>query len=879
MVTTRARRRASSPTVQRAREAASDNAKQLLKDWASLTFVTDHQRLVGPVTLTSLNWVFVAAIVAASYFTTGYGSELSLAAGTWLAVTAARANHVQRQRRKQLRSVFDTVAPHAKLPAGTAANPTKPASHIQRVRWVGSRVSRFTLTINSAARAASAPLLRSEVETDIENIPHALTKSGGEWIFDWKKNNVTATAVPANDARVGRKATARRITALVRQIFGVRDAGIQGWTVEVDNWEGGDDDEYPKLVAVRCASQDLTDPALRDRVERHFERAISTPGEWLFTWDASASTMKAESIDPASLEAQRKRIQRRLSDDMNSLVTRPGKDPIIVEVVEWIADDQPLPRDLHVTFGTLALDDPRKIDHVEDGFDQAVNNRWPHARALFAWQHGATTELDITLVANDDPEALQRAALTRFRNVTQSKFGNAKNAVTTEVLDWQDSLSDAGTALPQRARVNFGTVDVTKRDTKDAFQDHWDSIDANNDWHYDWNAAEGYVEMTAVPKLPDAVAFPNQGTDERTTINDLLREGKVFLGWQKGGGSFFWDLNQVAHALIGGSTGAGKSVLLDTILLGILENRDLMEVVVCDLKLTDFPWVREYPNVISFAGVPEAAIAAVADTKSEMHRRQKLCNKRGVKNIRQLRKLYAEHPEFEHEDGPCPRRRFFFFDEIGEFLAKSKDKDLEEMLDVARSDIESIGRLARAFEINIVAAAQKPEAAVVSTQLKLMMQCRVCVGPVDEYTSKQILETSHGTRFPPAAPKGRAWAWTSASGFHLIQVPYLPSTTEPAPWDPTLTIEGSRERLANNLKADGWYRIFEPNADGGQDARWVKLDDEGPKLPDSAAEQRTMPGELSDDAGDDYLRELSPDGDVAEEIPFDPMDDPPWDED
>jgi hypothetical protein len=871
--------------VQRARQAAGDSAKQLFKDWAALTFVTDHQRLIGPITPTILNWTFLTALIAAAYFTTGHTSSLAIAAGAWLFLTAARANHIQRQRRKQIGTIFDTVAPRAKLSAGTAANPTNPAHHIQRIRWgAGSRPTRFTLPINSAARAATAPLLRSEVEADIENIPHALTKSGGEWLFEWNKNRVTATAAPADDPRVAQKAQTRRITALVRQIFGVRDNALQGWTIDIGRWEPtADSDEHPTIIAVRCSDQDLTDLAYRDTVERHFERAIPTPGEWLFTWDASASTMKAESIDPKSLEAQRKRIQRRLSDDMNSLVPRQGKDPIVVEVSEWIADDQALPRSLHVTFGTLALDDPRKIDHLEDGFDQAVNNRWPTARALFGWIHGATTELDITLVAHDDPEALQRAALTRFRNVTQSKFGNAKNPVTTEVLDWQESLSPNGTALPQKARVNFGTVDVTKPDTKDAFQDHWDSIDDNNDWHYQWNTPQGYVEMTAVPTLATAIPFPNSSDEQHDELVRHFRQGRIILGPKKGGGWFMWNLNKVPHGLIGGRTGSGKSVLLDNILYLILLNRDMSSIVVCDPKMTDFTWTREYPNVIRFAAGVEEICTAIDLVYAEMQRRQRLLNRRGVRNIGYLRDLYAEHPEYLAEDGgKVPERIFLLFDEIANFLGASSNKDLEELKDDARTKLESIGQLARAMEINMIVAAQKPEAKYVSTQLKQMMELRVCVGPVDEYTSRQILESTHGTRFGEGTPKGRAWASTSEQGHQVVQVPYLPSATEPAPWDPSITIEGSRERLAADLSAHGWHRILVPNADGGQDGRWTRIDDtpaDGPSTSEDDPDSATIPQDLPDDAADVYLNDPVTNVRVPVEIPFDPMDEPPWDTD
>lgn len=898
------RRRQASPTAQRMKSATGRHSRRITADWLTLTFGQDRQKIIGPITPTILNWAFIAGYAGYIYLA-GFSLNALAVLGCWLAATLIRAAYIQSRRRKCIAQIFTTIAPVAKLPAGTATNPADPTQHLRRIRWgARSLPERFTVTLNSAAPAANAPLLRVGVEATIENLPHALSKAGGQWLFTWDRATVTAAAVAGNSPQLTRKAYTRRVTALIQQIFRVpaTPTGAAGWDVAITGWDtavavDGSPAEYPTAITVQCADRDLSDPAVRDSAERQIERAIPVPGEWLFSWDPATSRLLVEHADKDSLPAQRKRTQRRLSDDMNSLVPTRGKDPVVLDVAEWVNDDHDLPRMLHVNFGTLALDDPRVRDQIEDRFDSAIANRWQTARALFSWQHAAVTELDIMLVPSTDPRALRRAALTRFRNVTNAKFGSARNPVTTEVIEWQQNPSAGGIALPQVARVIFGTVDVTKADTKDAFQDHWDSIDDNMDWHYDWNTAEGFVEMRAVPKLSDGIEYPAEDSAERVKINALFRDGKVFIGHKKGGGWFVWDLSKIAHGLVGGSTGAGKSVLLDTILQSILTNRDLCEVVVCDLKMTDFTWTTEFPNTIVFAGTPEEACQAVADTKTEMERRKRLCNKRGVRNLGQLRALYVQRPELEAEDGPCPRRRVLFFDEIGEFLAKSKDKDLEEVLDVARSDLESIGRLARAFEINILAAAQKPEASIVSTQLKLQMQFRVCVGPVDEYTSKQILESNHGTRFPPAVPKGRAWAWTSAAGFNLIQVPFLPSATEEAPWDASMTIEGSRERLRSGLNEEGWMQIVVPNADGGEDPRWVRVEDGDED--DAPADQqdnpaagpaKRLPVGLADDAADAYLEDPAHSEDLAdlgEQVPLtsadvtvDPFadleDSPPW---
>lgn len=275
-----------------------------------------------------------------------------------------------------------------------------------------------------------------------------------------------------------------------------------------------------------------------------------------------------------------------------------------------------------------------------------------------------------------------------------------------------------------------------------------------------------------------------------------------------------------------------NSVSLDIILFLTLWCSDVAEIIVCDPKRTDFTWTPEFPSVIRFAAGALEIVDAVGYVRQEMDRRQTILNKRGVRNLRYLRKLYAEHPEFEAEDGPAPKRLILFFDELANFWMKSDNEDIEAQKVTARTQMEELGQLARALEINMILAAQKPDKDRMSTQLKEMCEFRLCVGPVNEYTSKQILDTNHGTRFPEeGTPKGRAWATTSELGFRVVQVPYLPNSTEDAPWPasvaprPPHPITGSKDRLRALLAAQGYQQVMVPNSDGGREPRWVLTDE------------------------------------------------------
>lgn len=270
--------------------------------------------------------------------------------------------------------------------------------------------------------------------------------------------------------------------------------------------------------------------------------------------------------------------------------------------------------------------------------------------------------------------------------------------------------------------------------------------------------------------LPDSIALPLPGTTEFDRINTSARQGKIAFGVQEDGTFLEWDLNSIAHALIGGATGSGKTVALNTLAAQALYNVDLFELYVCDPKRTDFTWTPEFPNVTRYATTDREICEAISDATQEMDRRQSLLSRVGVRSISQLREKFRNEPELEKQFGPAPRRLVIFFDELGEFLAKDHTE--------AHAGLEKIGRLGRVLEVNILAAAQKPDSDTISTQLKSQLGFRICVGTVDPDTSNQIFHTDHGTRFPAGSPKGRAWAWDSRDSFRMSQLFSLSDETD-----------------------------------------------------------------------------------------------------
>lgn len=283
-----------------------------------------------------------------------------------------------------------------------------------------------------------------------------------------------------------------------------------------------------------------------------------------------------------------------------------------------------------------------------------------------------------------------------------------------------------------------------------------------------------------------------------------------------------------------------NSVALSIVLFYAMYLPDLYEVIVCDPKMMDFIWTAEFPNVRSVATSDVELCQACSQTRRELEQRQELLKRVQVRKLSLMRQMYRDNPQLEAQYGPVPKRLILFFDEIADFLAPGSDEDIEELKRDARADLEKIGRLGRAMEVNIVAAAQKPDAKIVSTQLRSQLGFRLGVGPLDQYESEQILNSNHGTRFPTSGtPKGRAWGYDPKGGYRQVQIMFLPDDSMTAEWDPTQQLLGTKERIRDRLTALGYQRVEITNAAGGREPRWVTVDssayiDTGPSGSDTS---------------------------------------------
>ena len=201
------------------------------------------------------------------------------------------------------------------------------------------------------------------------------------------------------------------------------------------------------------------------------------------------------------------------------------------------------------------------------------------------------------------------------------------------------------------------------------------------------------------------------------------------------------DLAGMPHLLIAGSTGAGKSVAINAMIMSILYKAtpDQVRLILVDPKRLELGNYEGVPHLYTpIITEPKLAANALRNAVREMERRLKLLASKGVRNIDQYNRLFdqGETPslfEEDSEDKPIPYI-VIIIDELADLM----------MLDSSNVE-ESITRLAqmaRAVGIHLVLATQRPSVDVITGLIKANFPARVSFRVATKVDSRTILDAN-----------------------------------------------------------------------------------------------------------------------------------------
>ena len=233
--------------------------------------------------------------------------------------------------------------------------------------------------------------------------------------------------------------------------------------------------------------------------------------------------------------------------------------------------------------------------------------------------------------------------------------------------------------------------------------------------------------------LPDFIEW-----NENYLIDDdsTLILGKSQLGLES------VDLSKIPHILLGGSTGSGKSILLKVLLVQSLKKNSIVSIA--DFK-GGVDFLKVWHDKCKMCFDEDTLLTLLTELTDELERRKTLFRDTGCANIGGYNKLSAVPLQ----------RHIFACDEVAEVLDKTGlTKEQKERIGLIENRLSIIARQGRAFGIHLILATQRPDANILSGQIRNNIDCRVC-GRADTILSQIILDNTTAAEQIPKDKAGR----------------------------------------------------------------------------------------------------------------------------
>lgn len=204
------------------------------------------------------------------------------------------------------------------------------------------------------------------------------------------------------------------------------------------------------------------------------------------------------------------------------------------------------------------------------------------------------------------------------------------------------------------------------------------------------------------------------------------------LGKDIGGNSVFCDIAKMPHLLIAGTTGSGKSVCMNSIIVSMLYRAkpDEVKFLMIDPKQVEFSKYVGIPHLlVPVVTDPRKAAGALGWAVSEMLQRYNKFSEIGVRDISGYNKFAEKHEDMELMPKIC-----IFIDELAD-LMMAAPKEVED-------SICRLAQMARAAGMHLVIATQRPSVDVITGLIKANISSRIALTVSSQIDSRTILDAS-----------------------------------------------------------------------------------------------------------------------------------------
>lgn len=238
------------------------------------------------------------------------------------------------------------------------------------------------------------------------------------------------------------------------------------------------------------------------------------------------------------------------------------------------------------------------------------------------------------------------------------------------------------------------------------------------------------------------IEVPNQ-IRKTVYLSEVLNDAKkgplqMAIGKDVEGNSIVTDLAKMPHLLIGGTTGSGKSVSINAMIMSILLRSTPSEVrmILIDPKRVEFTPYNDIPHLyVPVVTEPKEAASALSWGVAEMENRLKTFSQYKVRNIGSYNAMVQKMPDSKKEELDLAELPYIVIviDELAD-LMMAVGKEVE-------FSISRIAQLARAAGIHLIVATQRPSTNVVTGLIKANITSRIAFNVASGIDSRVILDT------------------------------------------------------------------------------------------------------------------------------------------
>lgn len=250
-------------------------------------------------------------------------------------------------------------------------------------------------------------------------------------------------------------------------------------------------------------------------------------------------------------------------------------------------------------------------------------------------------------------------------------------------------------------------------------------------------------------KTAVGIEVPNR-QKEKVRMKELMSSGHaegmrlpMFLGKDSSGEPLVLDLTKMPHVLIAGTTGSGKSVCMNSIIMSWIYTKrpDELKLVLVDPKMVEMSQFAHIPHLMAPVVTDMNQAAGILEwTVGKMEERYELFRATEVRDIAGYNALGEEElfarlkPEDDVAKARIPKKlpyMVFVIDELADLMLTNKEVE---------THIVRIAQKARAVGIHLVLATQRPQANVVTGLIKANMPCRIGFKVASGMDSRIVLD-------------------------------------------------------------------------------------------------------------------------------------------